>query len=90
LAGVFAVTRLLKNGIIYSVIDMTKQELLGRLMEKAVALDEDAIMEILYLTDKVAAGGKLEDEEAQLAASRKDFERGDTYTLDEVNRGVGR
>jgi len=69
---------------------MTKQELLGRLMEKAVALDEDAIMEILYLTDKVAAGVKLEDEEAQLAASRKDFARGDTYTLEEVNRGVGK
>ena len=69
---------------------MTKQELLGRLIEKAVALDEDAILEILYLTDKVAAGGKLEDEEAQLAASRKDFARGDTYTLEEVNRRVGR
>ena len=53
-------------------------------------LDEDAILEILYLTDKVAASGKLEDEEAQLAASRKDFARGDTYTLEEVNRGAGR
>lgn len=69
---------------------MTKQELLGRLIEKAVMLDEDAILEILYLTDKVAASGKLEDEEAQLAASRKDFARGDTYTLEEVNRGAGR
>ena len=69
---------------------MTKQELLGRLIEKAVALDEDAILEILYLTDKVAAGGKLEDEEAQLAASRKDFARGDTYTLEEVDGGAGK
>lgn len=69
---------------------MTKQELLGRLIEKAVALDEDAILEILYLTDKVAAGGKLEDEEGQLAASRKDFAGGDTYTLEEVDGGAGK
>jgi hypothetical protein len=69
---------------------MTKQELLGRLIEKAVALDEDAILEILYLTDKVAAGEKLDDEETQLAESRKDFARGDTYTMDEVEGGAGK
>jgi hypothetical protein len=63
---------------------MTKQELLGRLIEKAVALDEDAILEILYLTDKVAAGVKPEDEEVQLTASREDFARGDTYTLEDI------
>jgi hypothetical protein len=69
---------------------MTKQELLGRLIEKAVALDEDAILEILYLTDKVAAGGELEEEEKQVAASRKEFARGDTYTLEEVEGGAGK
>jgi len=69
---------------------MTKQELLGRLIEKAVALDEDAILEILYFADKVAQGNQLENVETQTAASRKDFERGDTYTLEEVNRGAGR
>jgi hypothetical protein len=69
---------------------MTKQELLGRLIEKAVALDEDAILEILYFADKVGRGGRLEDADTQTAASKKDFERGDTYTLDEVNRGAGR
>ncbi|HUU57172.1 MAG TPA: hypothetical protein VMW93_07510 [bacterium] len=68
---------------------MTKQELLGRLLEKAVALDEDAIREVLYFADKVARGDQLEDAETQTAGSRKDFERGDTYTLEEVNRGVG-
>ena len=74
----------------YRVIQMTKQELLGRLIEKAVALDEDAILEILYFADKVARGNKLEDAETQTAGSRKDFERGDTYTLEEVNRGAGK
>jgi hypothetical protein len=69
---------------------MTKQELLGRLIEKAVALDEDAILEILYFADKVGGGARLEDADTQTAASKKDFERGDTYTLDEVNRGAGR
>ena len=69
---------------------MTKQELLGRLMEKAVALDEDAILEILYFADKVASGNPLEDAETQTVASRKDFEGGDTYTLEEVNRGAGK
>jgi hypothetical protein len=69
---------------------MTKQELLGRLIEKAVALDEDAIPEILYLTDKVAAGETLDDEETQLAASQEDLARGDTYSLDEVEGGAGK
>jgi hypothetical protein len=69
---------------------MTKQELLGRLIEKAVTLDEDAILEILYLTDKVAAGGELDDEETQVAGSRKEFARGDTYTLEEVEGGAGK
>ena len=69
---------------------MTKQELLGRLIEKAVALDEDAILEVLYFADNVARGNQLEDVETQTAASRKDFDRGDTYTLEEVNRRVGR
>ncbi len=69
---------------------MTKQELLGRLMEKAVALDEDAILEVLYFADKAAQGNRLEDEETQIAGSRKDFERGDTYTLEEVNGGTGK
>jgi len=73
----------------YRVTHMTKQELLGRLLEKAVALDEDAIREVLYFADKVARGDQLEDAETQTAGSRKDFERGDTYTLEEVNRGVG-
>jgi hypothetical protein len=69
---------------------MTKQELLGRLIEKAVALDEDAILEILYLTDKVAAGETLDDEETQLAASQEDLARGDTYSLDKFEGGAGK
>ncbi len=69
---------------------MTKQELLGELIEKAVALDEDAILELLYFADKVARGNRLEDDESQIAGSRKDFQSGDTYTLEEVNRGRGK
>ncbi|MGD8717539.1 MAG: hypothetical protein PVH29_01840 [Candidatus Zixiibacteriota bacterium] len=69
---------------------MTKQELLGRLIEKAVTLDEDAILEILYLADKVAPGDELDDEERQLAGSRGDVGRGETYTLEEVEGGAGK
>jgi hypothetical protein len=74
----------------YPVIFMTKQELLGKLIEKAVALDEDAILEVLYFADKAAQADRLDDAETQTAASKKDFERGDTYTLEEVNRGAGK
>jgi len=67
---------------------MTRQELLGALIEKAAAMDEDAILEILYFADKVARGVTLDDGDAQAAASRDDFARGDTFTLEDVKRGV--
>jgi hypothetical protein len=53
-------------------------------------LDEDAILEVLYFAAKVARGNQLEDVETQAAAGRKDFERGDAYTPEELSRGAGR
>jgi len=69
---------------------MTKQELLGALVEKVAAMDEDALLEVLYFADKVAQAVTLGDEGAQAAASQDDFARGDTLTLEEVKRGGGK
>jgi|GEM_PF-1888700 len=69
---------------------MTKRELLGELIEKAVELDEDDILELIFYADRVAKDIKLDDTEAQIAGSTQDYERGDVYTLDEVNKGAGK
>jgi hypothetical protein len=71
-------------------VPMTKKELIGKIVEKANALDEDALLEILYIMDNVDWGADLDDIETQYKESLKDIEKGDFYTMDEVLRGAGK
>jgi hypothetical protein len=67
---------------------MTKQDLIGLIVEKANALDEDALLELLYIIDKVDWGAEFDDIETQYKESLQDIEKGDFYTLDEVEKGL--
>jgi hypothetical protein len=69
---------------------MNKQDLIGIIVEKANALDEDALLELLYIIDNVDWGSEIDDIETQYKESLKDIEKGDFYTLDEVLHGAGK
>lgn len=63
--------------------------MIGVIVEKANALDEDALLEVLYIVDNVDWGAELDDIETQYGESLKDVGKGDFYTLGEMLIGAG-
>ncbi len=71
-------------------MNMTKQEIIGAIVERANVLDEDALLEILYVIDNVDWAAELDDIETQMQQSVRDIEKGDIFTLEEVLQGAGK
>jgi hypothetical protein len=71
-------------------MEMTKQELIGVIVEKANALNEDALLELLYIMDNVDWAADLDDIETQMRDSVKDIEEGNIYSMEEVLQGAGK
>jgi vacuolar-type H+-ATPase subunit C/Vma6 len=74
--------------IIPAVIIMTKKELIKYLGDKVEELSEDDLNELASYADYLDWRKEIENLKEQYAESLKDIEKGDVYTLDEIEKGV--
>jgi vacuolar-type H+-ATPase subunit C/Vma6 len=67
---------------------MTKKELIKYLGDKVEELSEDDLNELASYADYLDWRKEIENLKEQYAESLKDIEKGDVYTLDEIEKGV--